>query len=160
MVACLWAAAAAGLALRLSESFASPIAGLALVGVTIAAVMAVMIPAGPRNDLVGIASEALGRRSSDAANAARVNKIEHPSHFLMFAGLTVFAGFAWFRTSVAALTVGLVLFACATETLQFYAPGRWPSWGDLVTDFQGVGVAALGVLMFRLRRVLGRSPFF
>lgn len=76
-------------------------------------------------------------------------------HLLLFGALGLLARLALPRTPLPALLAGLVLFAGASELLQFAAPGRTPRFTDFAQDVLGAvaGVAVAAALMGMGHRV-------
>jgi len=80
-------------------------------------------------------------------------------HLLLFGALGVLTRLALPRAPLAGLLAGLVVFAGASEVLQFWAPGRTPRLSDFAQDVLGamLGVVVAMALM-RLGQAVARSP--
>lgn len=80
-------------------------------------------------------------------------------HLLLFGALGVLTRLALPRAPLAGLLAGLVVFAGASEVLQFWAPGRTPRLSDFAQDVLG---AVLGVVvamaLMRMGQAVARSP--
>jgi VanZ family protein len=64
-------------------------------------------------------------------------------HVICFAALTVCVFFAW-RSAAWRLKLGALLgLAAVSEFVQFWVPGRRPSWNDFFDDLAGIAVGAL-----------------
>jgi VanZ family protein len=76
----------------------------------------------------------------------------------MFSLLALFSALSWitrpFRWRRAGTVLaGLVLFAAATEVLQFISPGRMPGLDALFVDAAGMTVTVVLVCLWRLHSI-------
>jgi len=120
----------------------------------LAALIVLLVVALPNTSLAWLRSEIrwLGRA---------VNWVEHlwPNwntvHIVLFAALGILARLAAPGAPLGRLMAGLVLFAAASELLQFGAPGRTPRLADFAQDVLGaaLGVALVMGVVFVWRRM-------
>lgn len=152
-----WAAAFAGLALRLLEGMSTAKGRAALLGVGGAATILTLLPGEARKIWVDGFVSAVNT-AGGGAFALAPSLVDQLVHFGLFAGLVVAASRLWRQVPVIPLAFGALLFAAGTETLQLFAPGRLADWGDFLTNLAGLGAGATGALALRAAGLLARPP--